>query len=208
MATELIFLPLDCVSALTKTDSKLERNCNYLHVNEILAHCLNWITFSWSRHVFAPSMHLFGWYPFTDLWLCPYHPHPLSILHSMDKSNIPYVLCSLSVSAIVTVISFCVFWPLCYCQESEGQGCPFCRCEIKGTEPIVVDPFHPKVSGASFAGFHGPSRAEAAGNDDEEDDRLEDQLLVMSRLACSKVRLSKKYNLQTDLFPVIHLPRF
>ncbi|XP_075878609.1 E3 ubiquitin-protein ligase CBL-like [Nelusetta ayraudi] len=72
-------------------------------------------------------------------------------------------------------------------QESEGQGCPFCRCEIKGTEPIVVDPFHPKASGASFAGFHGSSRAEAAANDEEEDDRLEDQSLVMSRLACSKV---------------------
>ncbi|XP_071783068.1 E3 ubiquitin-protein ligase CBL-like [Centroberyx gerrardi] len=72
-------------------------------------------------------------------------------------------------------------------QESEGQGCPFCRCEIKGTEPIVVDPFHPKASGASFAGFQGPSRAEAAGNEEEEDDRLEDQHLVMSRLACTKV---------------------
>ncbi|XP_053296930.1 E3 ubiquitin-protein ligase CBL [Pleuronectes platessa] len=72
-------------------------------------------------------------------------------------------------------------------QESEGQGCPFCRCEIKGTEPIVVDPFHPKLGGASFAGFQVTSRAEAAGNDDEEDDRLEDQHLVMSRLACTKV---------------------
>ncbi|XP_044227294.1 E3 ubiquitin-protein ligase CBL-like isoform X1 [Thunnus albacares] len=73
-------------------------------------------------------------------------------------------------------------------QESEGQGCPFCRCEIKGTEPIVVDPFHPKASGASFAGFQGSNRAEAtAGNDEEDDDRLEDQHLVMSRLACTKV---------------------
>uniref|UniRef100_A0A3P9CBX6 E3 ubiquitin-protein ligase CBL n=1 Tax=Maylandia zebra TaxID=106582 RepID=A0A3P9CBX6_9CICH len=45
-------------------------------------------------------------------------------------------------------------------QESEGQGCPFSRCEIKGTEPIVVDPFHPKATGASFAGFQGSSRAE------------------------------------------------
>ncbi|CAI5642810.1 E3 ubiquitin-protein ligase CBL isoform X2 [Oreochromis niloticus] len=72
-------------------------------------------------------------------------------------------------------------------QESEGQGCPFCRCEIKGTEPIVVDPFHPKASGASFAGFQGSSRAEAAGNEEEEDDRLEDQQLVMSRLACTKM---------------------
>uniref|UniRef100_A0A8C6MGV7 E3 ubiquitin-protein ligase CBL n=1 Tax=Nothobranchius furzeri TaxID=105023 RepID=A0A8C6MGV7_NOTFU len=72
-------------------------------------------------------------------------------------------------------------------QESEGQGCPFCRCEIKGTEPIVVDPFHPKASGASFAGLQGSSRAEAAGNEEEEDDRLEDQHLVMSGLTCIKV---------------------
>lgn len=78
-------------------------------------------------------------------------------------------------------------------QESEGQGCPFCRCEIKGTEPIVVDPFHPKASGASFAGFQSSSRAEAAGNDEEEDDRLEDQHLVMSRLASSIVRLFGLY---------------
>ncbi|KAK5917679.1 hypothetical protein CgunFtcFv8_002501 [Champsocephalus gunnari] len=71
-------------------------------------------------------------------------------------------------------------------QESEGQGCPFCRCEIKGTEPIVVDPFHPKSGGVSFAGFQGSSRAEAATNEEEEDDRLDEHLL-MSRLACTKV---------------------
>ncbi|XP_034949018.1 E3 ubiquitin-protein ligase CBL-B isoform X2 [Chelonus insularis] len=29
-------------------------------------------------------------------------------------------------------------------QDSEGQGCPFCRAEIKGTEQIVVDPFDPR----------------------------------------------------------------
>uniref|UniRef100_H3AWW7 E3 ubiquitin-protein ligase CBL n=1 Tax=Latimeria chalumnae TaxID=7897 RepID=H3AWW7_LATCH len=27
--------------------------------------------------------------------------------------------------------------------ESDGHTCPFCRCEIKGTETIVVDPFDP-----------------------------------------------------------------
>uniref|UniRef100_A0A3P9DJH5 E3 ubiquitin-protein ligase CBL n=1 Tax=Maylandia zebra TaxID=106582 RepID=A0A3P9DJH5_9CICH len=75
---------------------------------------------------------------------------------------------------------------VCAFQESEGQGCPFCRCEIKGTEPIVVDPFHPKATGASFAGFQGSSRAEAAGNEEEEDDRLEDQQLIMIWLACTK----------------------
>ena len=86
--------------------------------------------------------------------------------------------------------------PLSLSQESEGQGCPFCRCEIKGTEPIVVDPFHPKAggsSGASFAGFQMQYGAECAGavspgNDEEDDDRLEDPHLIMSRLACAKVR--------------------
>lgn len=28
-------------------------------------------------------------------------------------------------------------------QDSEGNGCPFCRSEIKATETIVVDPFLP-----------------------------------------------------------------
>uniref|UniRef100_A0A6A7G3D7 E3 ubiquitin-protein ligase CBL n=2 Tax=Hirondellea gigas TaxID=1518452 RepID=A0A6A7G3D7_9CRUS len=28
-------------------------------------------------------------------------------------------------------------------QDSDGQGCPFCRAEIKGTEQIIVDPFDP-----------------------------------------------------------------
>ncbi|XP_013063296.2 E3 ubiquitin-protein ligase CBL-like isoform X2 [Biomphalaria glabrata] len=26
-------------------------------------------------------------------------------------------------------------------QDSDGQGCPWCRCEIKGTEQVIVDPF-------------------------------------------------------------------
>lgn len=29
-------------------------------------------------------------------------------------------------------------------QDSDGQGCPFCRAEIKGTEQIVVDAFDPR----------------------------------------------------------------
>lgn len=35
-----------------------------------------------------------------------------------------------------------------FLQDSDGQGCPFCRCEIKGTEPIIVDPFDPRNEGA------------------------------------------------------------
>uniref|UniRef100_A0A8V5H8Q5 E3 ubiquitin-protein ligase CBL n=1 Tax=Melopsittacus undulatus TaxID=13146 RepID=A0A8V5H8Q5_MELUD len=70
-------------------------------------------------------------------------------------------------------------------QESEGQGCPFCRCEIKGTEPIVVDPFDPRGGG-------GLSRQGAEGTpspnyDDDDDDRADDSLFMMKELAGTKV---------------------
>ncbi|XP_051717077.1 E3 ubiquitin-protein ligase CBL isoform X2 [Ctenopharyngodon idella] len=77
-------------------------------------------------------------------------------------------------------------------QESEGQGCPFCRCEIKGTEPIVVDPFDPKDpnSGGSYGGCRGTFGAEGAPSpsyDDDDDDRLEDSPFMISKLVGSKV---------------------
>ncbi|KAG5836918.1 hypothetical protein ANANG_G00233770 [Anguilla anguilla] len=73
-------------------------------------------------------------------------------------------------------------------QESEGQGCPFCRCEIKGTEPIVVDPFDPKDnSGGLYGGCRGMFGAEAPSPSDDDDDRLDDPHLMMSKLACAKV---------------------
>lgn len=77
-------------------------------------------------------------------------------------------------------------------QESEGQGCPFCRCEIKGTEPIVVDPFDPKDpnSAASYGGCRGMFGAEGAPSpsyDDDDDDRLDDSPFMISKLVDSKV---------------------
>ncbi|XP_060689620.1 E3 ubiquitin-protein ligase CBL-B [Hemiscyllium ocellatum] len=56
-------------------------------------------------------------------------------------------------------------------QESDGQGCPFCRCEIKGTEPIIVDPFDPRDDGAKFC----------LDSLDDDDDR--DESLIMNKLA-------------------------
>lgn len=51
-------------------------------------------------------------------------------------------------------------------QDSEGQGCPFCRAEIKGTEQIVVDPFDPKKS-------HNRAKAMACAQNDDDDLELE-----------------------------------
>ncbi|XP_053125160.1 E3 ubiquitin-protein ligase CBL isoform X2 [Hemicordylus capensis] len=69
-------------------------------------------------------------------------------------------------------------------QESEGQGCPFCRCEIKGTEPIVVDPFDPRGGGGLLR--QGAEGAPSPNYDDDDDDRV-DELFMMKELACTKV---------------------
>ncbi|XP_039439560.1 mucin-5AC [Culex pipiens pallens] len=62
--------------------------------------------------------------------------------------------------------------------DSEGQGCPFCRAEIKGTEQIVVDAFDPRRQ---------HSRNSANGrqhlqNDDHDDDIEDDFNIATSSL--------------------------
>ncbi|KAK2504040.1 hypothetical protein MC885_002669, partial [Smutsia gigantea] len=70
-------------------------------------------------------------------------------------------------------------------QESEGQGCPFCRCEIKGTEPIVVDPFDPRGGGSLLR--QGAEGAPSPNYDDDDDERADDSLFMMKELAGAKV---------------------
>lgn len=50
-------------------------------------------------------------------------------------------------------------------QDSDGQGCPFCRTEIKGTEQVVVDPFDPR--GTARTGIRNSPSV------DEDDDAFE-----------------------------------
>lgn len=64
-------------------------------------------------------------------------------------------------------------------QESDGQGCPFCRCEIKGTEPIIVDPFDPRNEG-NRCFFMEQQSCPMLELDDEED---REDCLVMNGLA-------------------------
>uniref|UniRef100_T1IWL0 E3 ubiquitin-protein ligase CBL n=1 Tax=Strigamia maritima TaxID=126957 RepID=T1IWL0_STRMM len=58
-------------------------------------------------------------------------------------------------------------------QDSEGQGCPFCRAEIKGTEQVVVDPFDPSGNRCIRREDH---RSSSTGNlvDLEDDENFED----------------------------------
>uniref|UniRef100_H3CT48 E3 ubiquitin-protein ligase CBL n=1 Tax=Tetraodon nigroviridis TaxID=99883 RepID=H3CT48_TETNG len=75
-------------------------------------------------------------------------------------------------------------------QESDGQGCPFCRCEIKGTEPIIVDPFDPRNEGAKcfFLDQHSCPMLEL---DDDED---RDDCLVMNGLANMRKHCAERQN--------------
>lgn len=50
-------------------------------------------------------------------------------------------------------------------KDSDGQGCPFCRTEIKGTEQVVVDPFDPR--GTARTGIRNSPSV------DEDDDAFE-----------------------------------
>ncbi|XP_038062729.1 E3 ubiquitin-protein ligase CBL-B-like isoform X2 [Patiria miniata] len=51
-------------------------------------------------------------------------------------------------------------------KDTDGQGCPFCRCEIKGTEIIVIDPYHREKA-------NGAEEKQDFEFDDDEDDGLE-----------------------------------
>ncbi|XP_038565024.1 E3 ubiquitin-protein ligase CBL-B-B isoform X2 [Micropterus salmoides] len=75
-------------------------------------------------------------------------------------------------------------------QESDGQGCPFCRCEIKGTEPIIVDPFDPRHEGTKcfFLDHHSCPMLEL---DDEED---REDCLIMNGLANIRKHCAERQN--------------
>ncbi|XP_071614113.1 E3 ubiquitin-protein ligase CBL-B isoform X4 [Heliangelus exortis] len=65
-------------------------------------------------------------------------------------------------------------------QESDGQGCPFCRCEIKGTEPIIVDPFDPRDENSRCCSIIDSFSMPILDLDDDDD---REESLMMNRLA-------------------------
>ncbi|XP_071780953.2 E3 ubiquitin-protein ligase CBL-B isoform X1 [Centroberyx gerrardi] len=75
-------------------------------------------------------------------------------------------------------------------QESDGQGCPFCRCEIKGTEPIIVDPFDPRNEGAKC--FFLDQLSCPMLELDEDEDR--EDCLVMNGLANIRKHCAERQN--------------
>ncbi|XP_051901536.1 E3 ubiquitin-protein ligase CBL-like isoform X2 [Pristis pectinata] len=65
--------------------------------------------------------------------------------------------------------------------HSDGHTCPFCRCEIRGTQPVVVEPFAPRELRPHHA---APAlEADAESEDEEEEDNFEDIGLLVDQLA-------------------------
>ncbi|XP_039535692.1 E3 ubiquitin-protein ligase CBL-like [Pimephales promelas] len=62
-------------------------------------------------------------------------------------------------------------------QKSDGHTCPYCRCDIRGTESILIEPYLPVRD-------RRPEENEEDDEDEEEDH--EDVELVMKKLACMK----------------------
>ncbi|XP_067874574.1 E3 ubiquitin-protein ligase CBL-like isoform X4 [Heterodontus francisci] len=69
-------------------------------------------------------------------------------------------------------------------QESDGHTCPFCRCEIKGTEPVVVDPFRPRLEQSRVSEDPRPAAPPAEDEqEEEEEDNFEDVAVLVNKLA-------------------------
>ena len=52
-------------------------------------------------------------------------------------------------------------------QESDGQSCPFCRAEIKGTEQVIVDPFDPRATTLKVISKNSPGNSNIDFDDDD-----------------------------------------
>ncbi|XP_058877424.1 E3 ubiquitin-protein ligase CBL-like [Acipenser ruthenus] len=86
--------------------------------------------------------------------------------------------------------------------ESDSQTCPFCRCEVKGTEPIVVDPFNPPKEGQD----QGSRVSEGSEELEEDEEDLEDVEQVMKILASMKSQDLSSPTLSSPLPPPVSIP--
>ncbi|XP_059194763.1 E3 ubiquitin-protein ligase CBL-C isoform X2 [Centropristis striata] len=74
-------------------------------------------------------------------------------------------------------------------QKSAGHTCPYCRCDIRGTESILVEPY-----------LAGSGQLEEDADDDQEEDDHEDIELVVKEMAAMRKFSSLDYQV-----PMSHL---
>ncbi|XP_070691280.1 E3 ubiquitin-protein ligase CBL-C isoform X2 [Pempheris klunzingeri] len=80
-------------------------------------------------------------------------------------------------------------------QKSAGYTCPYCRCEIRGTETILIEPFLP-----------GSDQWEDECEDDTEEDDHEDIELIVKEMAALRKFSSLDYQVPNSHHSVPPLP--
>lgn len=61
-------------------------------------------------------------------------------------------------------------------QKSAGSNCPYCRCEIKGTESILIEPY-----------LRDSSQWEEESDDREDEDHEDIEVVIKQMAALKKV---------------------
>ncbi|KAM4600642.1 E3 ubiquitin-protein ligase CBL-C isoform 3-T3 [Polymixia lowei] len=85
-------------------------------------------------------------------------------------------------------------------QKSDGHTCPYCRCDIRGTESIVIDPYRPSSSQEDDDDDDDDDDEDDGGDDDDDDDDddHEDVELVMKKVAALRKLSDKEYQVPTS----------
>ncbi|KAJ8289815.1 hypothetical protein GJAV_G00005640 [Gymnothorax javanicus] len=80
-------------------------------------------------------------------------------------------------------------------QKSDGHTCPYCRCDIRGTESIIIEPYMSDYKEKTKV------QGQDADLEEEEDDDLEDVQLVMQELASLRMLAAENQCLPPCLAP-------
>ncbi|XP_052474433.1 E3 ubiquitin-protein ligase CBL isoform X2 [Carassius gibelio] len=84
-------------------------------------------------------------------------------------------------------------------QKSDGHTCPYCRCDIRGTESILIEPYLPTRD------RRAGGKEEEEEDEDEEEDHVDIEL-VMKKLACMKKISQEEYQVPHSSLSLPPLP--
>ncbi|GAA6074339.1 E3 ubiquitin-protein ligase CBL-C isoform X1, partial [Tachysurus ichikawai] len=90
-------------------------------------------------------------------------------------------------------------------QKSDAHTCPYCRCDIKGTESILIEPYR-STRDTTLQKRHDEEEEEEDDDDDDDDEDHEDVELVMKKLAAMKRASQEEYQVPSSSLEPPPLP--
>ncbi|KAK2854785.1 hypothetical protein Q7C36_006654 [Tachysurus vachellii] len=90
-------------------------------------------------------------------------------------------------------------------QKSDAHTCPYCRCDIKGTESILIEPYR-STRDTTLQKRHDDEEEEEEEEDDDDDEDHEDVELVMKKLAAMKRASQEEYQVPSSSLAPPPLP--